>query len=202
MSEHVPALPLDLDPLIAEAKQRARRRRLLLAACLLAAAAAASSAAVALRSSARPLAPAVAPPTCHSAQLRLALTSGGVAGGTVGDAFTFANTSNAVCMLSGWPRVRLMSRNGRLVTLQPHDLIASGYSLKHPPPIPRVRLAPGGTVQWLLMAEDSPRPGHGCSTAQKLLVVPPGEDKAIAVVATVPFCGPRYFWTFPIGRLH
>src|SRR5438876_3748390 len=140
MSEHVPALPLDLDPLIAEAKQRARRRRLLLAACLLAAAAASS--AVALRSPARPLAPVVAPPTCHSAQLRLALTSGGVAGGTVGDAFTFANTSNAVCMLSGWPRVRLMLRNGRLVTLQPHDLIASGYSSNNPPRFQAFPLAP------------------------------------------------------------
>ena len=36
MSAHVPALPLELDPLIAEAKQRARRRRLIAAAVLLA----------------------------------------------------------------------------------------------------------------------------------------------------------------------
>jgi hypothetical protein len=37
MSAHVPALPLEADPLIAEAKQRARRRRLIAAAALLAA---------------------------------------------------------------------------------------------------------------------------------------------------------------------
>lgn len=35
MSAHVPALPLEADPLIAEAKQRARRRRLVAAAALL-----------------------------------------------------------------------------------------------------------------------------------------------------------------------
>ena len=200
MSEHLPTLPLELDPLIAEAKQRARRRRLALGVCALALAVA-SAAVVALRTSARPLLPAVAPPTCRSSQLSLALTSGGVAGGTVGDAFSFANASNTVCTLSGWPTFRLVLTNGRLVMAQPHDLIASGYSVKHPPPIPRVRLAPGGTVQWILDAADMAPPGYGCSTAQKLLVVPPGEDKAIAVVATVPFCGPRSFWTFPIGRL-
>jgi Protein of unknown function (DUF4232) len=36
MSAHVPALPLEADPLIAEAKQRARRRRLIAATALLA----------------------------------------------------------------------------------------------------------------------------------------------------------------------
>jgi hypothetical protein len=50
MSGHVPALPIDVDPLIAEAKQRARRRRLI-AFSLCVAVGVAAGATLALRSS-------------------------------------------------------------------------------------------------------------------------------------------------------
>lgn len=200
MSAHVPALPLELDPLIAEAKQRARRRRLILLAGVVALAAV-PPAALTLRSSAKPRPALTAAPSCRAGQLHLSLTSGGVAAGTVGDAFTFANTSHAVCVLSGWPRFRLVMGDGRVVRPRPHDLIASAYSVKHPPPVPRVRLAPGATVQWILEAADGTGLPRMCPTAERLLLTPPGAHTALAVAARVPFCGPRYFWTFPIGRV-
>jgi hypothetical protein len=201
MSACVSSLSLELDPLIAEAKQRARRRRFLHLTCPLVVAAA-PTAVFTLRSPGKPTLPVTAAPACRADQLSLAWRSGGVAGGTAGDGFVFANTSRAVCTLSGWPRFRLVIGDGRQLTTRPHDLLASGYSVKHPPPVPRVHLAPGGTVQWTLEAADGTGLAHTCPTAQKLLVVPPGGHKAIPVAATVPFCGPRYFWTFPIGRLH
>jgi hypothetical protein len=34
----------------------------------------------------------------------------------------------------------------------------------------------------------------------ELLVTPPGGHTAVAVAARIPFCGPRYFWSLPIGR--
>ena len=199
MSAHVPALPLELDPLIAEAKQRARRRRLLLLAGLVALAGA-PVAALAFRSSDKPLSAPVAAGGCRVGQLHLALTSGGVAGGTAGYGFTFTNTSKAVCTLRGWPRFQLAMADGRVMTPRPHDLIASGYSVKHPPPVPRVRLEPGGTVQWNLDAADGTGLPRTCPSAERLLLTPPGAHTALAVAARVPYCGPRYFWTFPIGR--
>jgi len=51
MSAQVPALPLEVDPLIAEAKQRARRRRLLVLGALVVIAAAAVGTAVELQAS-------------------------------------------------------------------------------------------------------------------------------------------------------
>lgn len=198
MSAHVPALPLELDPLIAEAKQRARRRRFILLVGVVALAAV--SAAVTLRGFGEPRPALTAATSCRTAQLHVSLTSGGVAGGTVGDAFTFANTSRAVCVLSGWPRFRLVMGDGKVVRPRPHDLIASAYSVKNPPPVPRVRLAPGATVHWILEAADGTGLPRMCPTAERLLLTPPGAHVALAVAARVPYCGPRYFWTFPIGR--
>lgn len=200
MSAHPPALSLELDPLIAEAKQRARRRRILLLGCLFAAAAT-STAAFGLRSIQRPRPVAPAAPACRSGQLGLTLRDGGVAGGTSGFEFAFENHSETVCTLTGWPTLRVVTRSSRRLATRPHDLIALGYSVKHPPRVPRISLAPRRTVRWILQAADGTGLAHMCPTAKKLLVVPPGGHEAIAVAATVPFCGPRSLWSLPIGRV-
>lgn len=116
MSAHVPALPLEADPLIAEAKQRARRRRLIAAAVLLAVGAAAGVLAFGagrgsgevpwlptkprLGAANPPLAPA-----CRASQLRgkLGLQGGGF-GELVGPLMV-TNRGSAPCSLVGTPKL-------------------------------------------------------------------------------------------------
>lgn len=189
-----------LEPLIAEAQRRAHRRRLLLAAAGMAIAATAGTT-LAIRGSERPRPVAVAPPACRAAQLKVVLSHGGVAAGTLGDEFTFENASSAGCTLSGWPVLRLvMPGGGRIFTTQPRDLIALAYSVKHPPPLPRIRLGPGTTTRWFLMAADGTGLHGICQWSRRLLVVPPGATEPVRVSARVPFCGRRRFWSLPIGR--
>src|SRR5436190_17597160 len=118
MTAGVPALPLEIDPLIAEAKRRARRRRVLLlvAAGLLAASAAGielagsgssgSSGAVPwlptkpnLGSAHPPLAPA-----CTASQLRASLTLKAEATSLIGG-MALVNRSSQRCSLLGRPRL-------------------------------------------------------------------------------------------------
>jgi hypothetical protein len=194
----LPPVGLELDPLIAEAKRRARRRRFLLI-CIVGIAAVAAGV-VALRNLERPRFGALTLPSCHAGQLRSALGSGGVAAGTMGFAVRLTNTSNASCILSGWPKLRLLMAGGTRVATRPHDLIALAYSVKHPPPVPRIRLSPGETAHWFFQAADGTGLRHACPTSLSALIVPPGDRRPIALAVRVPFCGPRDFWALPIGR--
>lgn len=190
---------LELDPLIAEAKQRARRRRLLFATAGMAATAVVATT-LAVRRSERLQPLALAPPACRAGQLRLALTHPGVAAGSVVDEFSFRNASSAVCRLSGWPSFRLVMRDRREVAPRAHELIAFAYSVEHPPPLPRVRLTAGMTVQWWVQAADGAGFNRMCPTSRAMLVRPPGAQGAITVAARLPYCGPRRFDVLPVGR--
>lgn len=119
MSAHVPALPLEADPLIAEAKQRARRRRLIAAAVLFAAGGAAavvlalgsggSSGEVPWLPTRPQLGPANPPlaPACRASQLRgkLALQGGGF-GELVGPLLV-TNRGSSPCALVGMPKLSI-----------------------------------------------------------------------------------------------
>jgi hypothetical protein len=114
MSAHVPAL--EFDPLIAEAKQRARRRRLLAVASLLAAGAVAGTFAFGtgggsgevpwlpskpqLGAANPPLAPA-----CRASQLRGKLALQGIGLGMLGGPLMVANRGSAPCSLVGMPKL-------------------------------------------------------------------------------------------------
>jgi hypothetical protein len=63
MAAHTPALPLEADPLVAEAKRRARRRRLVMAAATIVVAGTAAGATYSLRSSGNVLALCATPPS-------------------------------------------------------------------------------------------------------------------------------------------
>jgi uncharacterized protein DUF4232 len=116
MSAHVPALPLEADPLIAEAKQRARRRRLLAGTALLAAGAvvggvlafgAGGGSGVVPWLPTRPqLGPANPPlaPACTAAQLRATLSLQGATGNLAGG-ITIVNRSSQPCALVGRPKL-------------------------------------------------------------------------------------------------
>lgn len=118
MSAHVPALPLEADPLIAEAKQRARRRRLIAAAALLAAGGVAggvlafggSGAAspgripwLPIRPHLGPANPPLAAP-CTAAQLRATLQLQGATGNLAGG-ISIVNRSSQPCSLVGRPKL-------------------------------------------------------------------------------------------------
>jgi len=117
MSAHVPALPLELDPLIAEAKRRARRRRLLAAGVLLVVGVAAAGVLgfgagrgsgevpwlptrPQLGSANPPLAPA-----CRASQLRGRLAIQGIGFGTLGGPLMITNRGSAPCALVGMPKL-------------------------------------------------------------------------------------------------
>jgi len=121
MSAHVPALPLEADPLIAEAKQRARRRRLIAAAALLAVGLAVAGGVLAFGSGGasgevpwlptRPQLGAANPPlapACQASQLRgtLGLQGGGFAGVLIGP-LTVTNVGSTPCALVGVPKLSL-----------------------------------------------------------------------------------------------
>ena len=114
MLPHVPALPLELDPLIAEAKRRARNRRLWMAAALLAAGLVGGalafragngsgeipwlSAGPRLGEAKPPLAPA-----CRASQLRGKLGLQGIGFGMLGGPLMITNRGSAPCALVGMP---------------------------------------------------------------------------------------------------
>ena len=118
MSAHVPALPLEADPLIAEAKQRARRRRLFAAGVVLALGAvvggvlasgsgsAGSSGEVPWLPTRPQLGPANPPlsPACTASQLRANLSLQGATGNLAGG-ISIVNRSSRACSLVGRPRL-------------------------------------------------------------------------------------------------
>jgi Protein of unknown function (DUF4232) len=126
MSVHVPALPFGIDPLIAEAKQRARRRRLLAAGLLLAVGAGATAGVLAFGagrgSGALPwlptkpqLGPANPPlaPACTASQLRGKLGLEGLGFGTLGGPLMIENRGSAPCALVGMPKLSFADATSR-----------------------------------------------------------------------------------------
>lgn len=128
MSAHVPLLPLELDPLIAEAKQRARRRRLIAATALLAVGLAvagvlafgagrSSGGEVPWLSTRPQLGPANPPlaPACRASQLRAKLfLQGGGFGSLIGP-LTVTNIGSAPCALVGVPSLSLSGATSKWI---------------------------------------------------------------------------------------
>jgi hypothetical protein len=198
----------ELEALIREARARQRHRRLGVVAmiALLAGATLGVGAIFMHIGSTVPKAIRGGPPLgslrsrCRASQLGLSVGGGGVAAGTAGTRFEFANRSSTPCVLSGWPSFRLVLRDGRQVTPRPHDLIADAYYVRHPPRLPRVQLRPGAKVSWDVNAADGTGLNRACRWSRAVLVAPPGARGQLTVKATVPYCGPRFFWVLPIGR--
>ena len=201
MTMHNPRLPFSLDPLMAEAKRRARQRRLLLAALAAIAAGVAVGATLGTRTSdqARP-AVGVASSSCRADQLHLTWQSAGAAAGTAYNAFTFRNSSASTCSLHGWPSFRFVMRDGRTIAPDPQDLIATAYRINHPPPVPRLVLRPGAAARLTVSEADGTGYNHACPQTRTVLVVPPGSATPLAVSAALFYCGPRTMSVLPIGR--
>jgi hypothetical protein len=153
MSAHMPALPLELDPLIAEAKRRARRRRLLAAAAILgvggavvgvlAFGAGGSSGEIPWLPTRPQLGsenPPLAPP-CRASQLRgkLGLQGGGF--GTLVGPLMIENRGSTPCALVGMPKLSLAGATSRWrLQRGPQE---NAYDPLTPPPGSLRALAPG-----------------------------------------------------------
>jgi hypothetical protein len=198
----------ELEALIREARARQRHRRLAVVALIaLLAGMALGVGAIFLHSGpkaqkASPGSPSVGSlrSRCRAKQLGVSVAGGGVAAGTAGTRFEFTNRSSTPCMLSGWPSFRLVLGDGRQVTPRPHDLIADGYYVRHPPRLPRVVLRPGAGVSWYVNAADGTGYNRACPWSRAVIVAPPGVQGRLAVKATLPYCARRLFWVLPIGR--
>lgn len=192
MSAHVPALPFELDPLIAEAKQRARRRRLIAAVALVMTGAAVWGLLAAGGSGSpgevpwlptRPQLPAANPPlapACTASQLRASLFLQGATMSLVGP-ISLVNRSSQPCSLLGRPRLSFANATSKwqetrwrpsLGNPTPFDPLA--------PPRGSLRaLAPGEHVSvmlwWSNWCGRGARPGGSMSQSPAAIVLtPPG----------------------------
>jgi hypothetical protein len=179
-----------LDPVIAEAKRRARRRYLVLA--VIVAAAGAVTATLALKETAE-LRPIVAvPPRCLPAQLRSNKPRFDGAGtGHVVFTFTLTNVSSAGCSLQGWPALEVVLPDGRLVAATNVGHLFNGW----PGAARRTRaravaLGPGGVASFHMVADD----GTGLESCPIPLpevtafVVLPGEMARVRGATKLPYC--------------
>jgi uncharacterized protein DUF4232 len=192
MSAHVPALPLEADPLIAEAKQRARRRRLIAAAALLAAGGVAGGVLVFGGSGSAspgripwlPTRPHVWPasvplaPACTASQLRASLSLQGATQSLVGP-ITLVNRSSRPCSLLGRPRLSFADATSKWRETRLSDSVGGSYDPLAPPRRSLRALAPGEHVSvmlwWSNWCGRGARPGGNLSRSPAAIVLtPPG----------------------------
>jgi hypothetical protein len=201
MTLHVPRLPASLDPLIAEAKRRARARRFLLIAAVLTVAGAATATAALRNTDRLQPTPLVVGPTCQSAQLRIVRAGGGVAAGTAAQDFALLNTSGQACSLRGWPTLGLVLANGRLI----HPAVRlDHYGPAGRVPVRTINLPPGGAATFGIAGSDGTGTGlQTCKKVKTLLVAPTGVDRPLSQSRINPYCAPYRLFVVPFvsGRV-
>jgi hypothetical protein len=188
MSAHAPALPLAADPLIAEAKQRARRRRLVALAALVAAGGVAggvvafggSGSASPGRipwlptrphvwSASVPLAPA-----CTASQLRASLFLQGATQSLAGP-ISLVNRSSRPCSLLGRPRLSFANATSRWRETRLSPAVGAPYDPLAPPRRSLRALAPGEHVSvmlwWSNWCGSGARPGGRMSQSPSAIVL-------------------------------
>ena len=167
-----------LDPLIAEAKRRARWRRLLIVGVI---AAGAVAAVVVIRDSAGSRPAVVAAPTCRSAQLRISGQPWGAAAGTMYEPVTLTNASGSACSVAGWPAVRRLGADGREIPVRLERWV---YRLRGAAPYFVLRLAPGRAATFEIFGEDwNHRLDQPCREALTIQVMTRGRGRWLSLPA-------------------
>jgi hypothetical protein len=123
MTAHLPRLPFSLDPLIAEAKRRARQRRLLLAVVCAVAALAVGGAVFATRSAA----PLVAGPPAPGCPAHTGAGDSSLASGRTRTAAAQRDEERLLCLV-------VVPQGSQLVTSEPHALVRLGRIVSFPKP--------------------------------------------------------------------
>lgn len=204
MSAHT-WLPFELDPLIAEAKQRARRRRLLVATAALAVGLVAAGGVLAFGSggasgevpwlSAHPQLGPANPPLaspCRASQLKATLGLQGGGFGTVVGSLMVANRGSAPCALVGMPKLSIAGATAKWrLARGPQQ---NGYDPLAPAPSSLRALAPGRwattAIEWSNWcgAGSSPSTANPGRLPRALVLRAPGGGK-IAVENTLGRAG-------------
>lgn len=200
MTLHVPRLPMSVDPLIAEAKRRARTRRSLLAV-LAVVAAGAAAATVALRGSERPRPAVVGAGACRLTQLDLIPGRMGVAAGTATRDFALVNASDTNCTLRGWPNLQLLLGNGRTVSPRTHR---DHYGIGRALPVRTISLSPGGAASFRIAESDGTGTGlQTCRAVKAVLISMPGAGGSLIATKGAFYCAPYTFFEVPFvaGRV-
>lgn len=199
MTAHPSEPRFSLDPLIAEAKRRARGRRLLLLTLAVTVGAAATT--FALRSSGRPSRTVVAAEPCRITQMDVVPGKAGVAAGTYMRDFALINASYASCTLHGWPRLRLFLGNGRMVTPRVRrDHYGAGRVI----PARMVTVNPGGAASFRVAESDGTGTGTQTCRAVKALVISlPGAGGRVNIPHGAFYCAPYTLFEVPFvaGRV-
>jgi Protein of unknown function (DUF4232) len=190
MSAHVPAVPFELDPLIAEAKQRARRRRLIAAVALAATGVAVWGLLVAGGNGSpgevpwlptRPQLPAANPPlasACTASQLRASLFLQGASMSLVGP-ISLVNHSSRPCSLLGRPRLSFAGATSKWEETRLQAGPSIPFDPLAPPPGSLRALAPGEHVSvqlwWSNWCGRGAKPGGSLTQPPSAIVlIPPG----------------------------
>jgi Protein of unknown function (DUF4232) len=94
-------------------------------------------------------------PSCSTWQLRLASPWSGAAAGNVGTQITIENVGSRGCVLEGYPDLRLIGRDGRVLPTQTTPATTGAYLF--PAVVPhRVALEPGGFANFMIGSSDTP----------------------------------------------
>jgi Protein of unknown function (DUF4232) len=198
MSAQAPVLPFEVDPLIAEAKRRARRRRLVAVIALLALGGAAALGVRAFGGGVSPgavpwlptrpqLGPANPPlaPACTASQLRASLFVQGAAGNLAGG-IRIANRSSQACALVGRPKLSFgawrVTRGRQGGAANPFDPLA--------PPLGSLRaLAPGRhasvSLWWPGICAGA---SHSDNAPRGVVLTAPGGGRIELRGAGFPYC--------------
>ena len=123
---------------------------------------------------------------CHSAQLRLAATFYGRAGGQFTQTFTFTNISPRVCRMEGWPSLSIEVSSHRPVPIRARRVVQGPLGAK---PYASVLLRPHSAASFDVYGADwDSRQNRSCPRTSAVLVTPPGSTAVLPVRVRIPDC--------------
>jgi uncharacterized protein DUF4232 len=138
-------------------------------------------------------------PRCHSAQLRLAATFYGEAGGQFIQTFTLTNASRQACSLSGWPRVAVESRSGHPKRTSFRRVIQGSPTAR---PFRTVVLRPRAAGAFDVYGADwnhvADKP---CPRTSAVRITPPDARSAVSAAVKMPNCGLLYVAPVIAGKI-
>jgi hypothetical protein len=125
--------------------------------------------------------------TCSTGLLGITAAPGGVAAGTSYIVFTLTNRGPTRCTLEGFPSLEFFGPSGASGAGAGPKLSITPMDGGEAPGL--VTLASDGTAEFIVVINDVPVGGVGCSTVASVDVAIPGTGEALAVPVTMTPCG-------------
>jgi len=124
---------------------------------------------------------------CSAGVLGISPAPGGVAAGTSYVVFTLTNRGPTSCTLDGYPTLQFFSPSGASGAGAGERLSITSTDSGAAPSV--VTLASGGTAEFIVVIDDVPVGGVGCSAVASVDVAIPGTGEAVAVPVSMRPCG-------------